>query len=362
MPVFLSPSSGGGGGTLTARSGRTLWGPGAMLGANSSGTTTAATLNDADNAVATVLIARKAGSLTDIGLYCDATEASTGNLTGRLNVGFTTVDSSGNPTQTAFGGAAPNTTQVWADGWLWITVPTPATVAVGDILAAHVWPVSGNTPDGTNFVAINQQNSYSGGAGIPYSAAFTTTWSKSTNLPLICARYSDGTIIGGAPLNLAAGSTALNDSIINTGTTPDEVGCLFSLPFAAKCSGARVIQDPSGTGSTWTVKLYLAADNTLLGSWTNGNAAKRGGVAIGSDDAYWADADLAVATNYRITVLPTAATSVALWQATVPDVGSRAWWPEGSRWQRTERKSAGSWTDTTTKLPLFALWLSEITA
>jgi len=68
-------------------------------------------------------------------------------------VGLVTVDGSGNPTNTAYGGNAIETPTFTASGWVWVTLATPASATVGDFFALRIWPHT-VAADGTNYIRV----------------------------------------------------------------------------------------------------------------------------------------------------------------------------------------------------------------
>src|SRR3990167_1622549 len=62
----------------------------------------------------------------------------------------------------------------------------------------------------------------------PYCGLYTVSWTKYTRIPLLGIEYSDGSYEFN---NCFAYTTNSATNVINTGTTPDEVGNYFSYPF-----------------------------------------------------------------------------------------------------------------------------------
>ena len=60
-----------------------------------------------------------------------------------------TLDSSGNPTTTAYGGSASHDAYTLRQtGWKWVTLSTGATANAGDFAAVHIYPGAQAPTDG----------------------------------------------------------------------------------------------------------------------------------------------------------------------------------------------------------------------
>lgn len=270
----------------------------------------------------------------------------------------TIVTVSQGPTTTPYGGSAAQTfTPVL--GWNEITFATPATAVRGDLIALAI-TTGGTAPDASNYITV----SYGSCSAFPvlgtpsgYKYSVTSYYKQSEYSAFVAGlRYSDGSPV--APL-----STVTGDAEVESDTTPDEVGAKFSVPFACKLAGFRVlIYYDHPTLTSCKVTLYDASDNILAE-----RTYTEDGNPLGSRQyiQYWLDAPISLAANtsYRLTITATRTDYGFYPQEFVPlsatyDLPAVA---EYSRWQRTERTDGGAWTDTAGRLPLFTLWLSEVT-
>jgi hypothetical protein len=326
---------------------KTLWGPAAGLGSITG--LTAVSLNDSDNSVACVMIFPKDGTIDAIGVRCTAV---TGNPPA-YNAGLVTVDASGNPTTTNYGGSATETHDFTAAGWVWVTLTTPATAVAGEVAAARFWP-TGSPPDGSNFAALLSRGGPTAPDQLPAALEFTTAWARNGFMPFVAARYDDGQIVGGIPIDATAITTNYN-----SGTTPDEVGNLFSVPFDCTCIGFR-FWSLRVASTSLTCRLLDGAGSTL-GS-TVLDADQFGGVgSMTGIDVYFDPVSLSADTDYRATTEAMEVTNRTYADWTFPDTGSRNAFPEGARWQKTSRANGGAFTDDNTNIVLMALHLSDIT-
>ena len=349
MGIFV-PAAAPAGSTANAAV-KTLWGPGAsaQLGATSASVTTLA-LNDADNSAASIFVAPKDGTTDRIGINVSAI----GGTPPAYNLGLVTLDASGNPTTTAYGGSAAQSVSSFSTGWQWITLTTPATAAAGDRIAARIWP-GGTAPDATNNITLRSRYGLHGNASLPHAQEFATAWTKTVSSPMIAVRYSDGTV---API-WAISASAILTSNFSSSASPDEQGALLTLPFSARCVGARLWLDPNSASCTGTAKLYDVSD-TLLASAAF-TAAEFQSNSLGFIDVHWDAVSLTKDASYRLTHLATSTDTRQVPNLGTPDTDSKNGVPEGSRWQQTTRNAGGAWTNTANTVPILALWLDQVT-
>jgi hypothetical protein len=355
MVLVRKPQTGGGGSTdFSAK--RFMWGPAQQLdlaGPNQSDTTA---LNDADNSVAAVYMAHKDGVINQVGLAVTAKAGS--STTVLYNIGVVTVDASGLPTSTPYGGSAleQRSVSALAVGWVWITLATPAAVAAGDLIAVRIWPEGTVPPDVSNNVTVRHVQrvgaltSYS----LPYAAVFTASWAKSGSHPIMTYRMNDGAV---APHGVI--TAGVTNTSFNSGTDPDEVGAKFQLPWGAICRGARVPLDVATQATnSFQVKLYDGA-NVLLASATVPAATVAQGTLC-HVDVWWDPVTLSALTDYRLTVLALTTDGTQMAVLTTPDTDSKEAFACGDRFGLTQRADAGAWTDTPLTVPLVGVWLEGL--
>lgn len=326
-----------------------LLGP-ASLGvpqATSTAAPTSTTLDAAADKVAYIFSVPKDGTLNRVGF-----RAVLVGTQPQYRVSFQTLNASGEPSGSVYGGCAATDVTVSA-GWNWATLSTGATAAAGDRIAAVI-EAGAVAPDASNHITVQRsQAGFLSVMGLPYTAENTTAaWVKNDDGAVIAARYSDGVVVG-TPLDA---TTILNGNV-NSGTSPDEVGCAFTVPVTLACVGARVALDPA-SGASVIVRLY--SDTTEVAVTTAILAVELSNLSVSIMDVAWDAVALSPGTTYRLTVVPQNANNVDLLQWTVPDADSKAAWPEGSRWQRTARTDAGAFAETATQLPLLGIWVNSL--
>lgn len=336
-----------------------LWGP-AALGSYPRAAVglSGYALDDSNDAVAQVFAIPRSGTITKIGVYCTAV---TGDPPA-YNVGLVTVGAStGIPSTSAYGGSALTTYDFTAGGWVWITLPTPATAVAGESAAVHIWP-TGSVPDGSNYATLSNGLMVSGGsAGLPRVPYYSVSWNVADRegWTAIAVQYSDG-LVAGLPMDNC------NTLTFDSADTPDEVGCRFTLPFSANSFGCRLVLCDAASSAPFVVTLYDAADN-MLASYTisDEDEANQGGTYPTLIDCHWAEAALTADAVYRLAIKATSGTltitpSLASFESAA-SLTNNLTIPEAGRWMQTTRTDGGAWTDTAAGLVWMALWINSMT-
>lgn len=179
-----------------------------------------------------------------------------------------------------------------------------------------------------------------------------SSWSKFGNWgPTMALKYSDGTYgVLTWPVNPGK---VINTRTFNNGSTPDERGLIFQIPFPARISGAWV-----------KIDLDAAADIVLYDNASSVLASKSlvsGQRAFTTPDNARIDFDtpvnLSANTNYRLSIKPTSASSVSIADFDINASALLSAMDGGSTWMSTSRTDAGAWTDTNTNRPYMGIIL-----
>jgi hypothetical protein len=329
----------------------TLYGPAAIgnLVAYSSALSALA-LSDADNSVAWLLPIRDAGTITHVGFLLVTINGSPPNY----NAAIVTLDSSGNPTTTAYGGSAVTTFTPSGTGWTWVALSTGATANAGDFAAVRVWP-TGTVPDGSNHITVCRAPF----AGYGITTNYATSWAPLAGASAgpMAIKYDGGAVFGNAITSTTVHAQLRSDS------TPDEAGCKFQLPAAMTVRGAQIgIDTTYGTSATFDVVLYNGAGTALATTSVSDKDFTDNSAYV---NVWFTPVSLAAATDYRLVVKPGVAGSggnVNIQRYQFEDAAAVAAWPPGDGlWQYTYRTDAGAWTDVATDLSYMGLWVSDIT-
>lgn len=257
-----------------------------------------------------------------------------------LRVGLYTLDGSGNPTSTAYGGSVYGTATPSANSELVVTLGTPATVVARDRVAVVI------EFDGTiGNVNIGRLQLIT--TNFPYTALYTGSWTKSASSPIVSLGYDDGSyppMFGGFPSVTAFASTSFN---VNTGTF-DEYGFVWTAPFAGRLRGIVGVITPAA-GADFEVIRYTGttADETLVRDGDiNGSSGSRPFYANFATGLTFARGD-----TIRVALRPTTANGITI---NVLTVASAAILESffGTDFTLCRRLNQGAWTDESTMAPL----------
>jgi hypothetical protein len=192
----------------------------------------------------------------------------------------------------------------------------------------------------TNF-NLNCYNGSSGNSG--------ATWSTS-QVGGICValKYDDGTYGQMEWPNMCP--TAFNLRTFNSGSTPDERGLLFQIPFPGRLTGVWVRID---SDNAFDIVLYDAASSAVFTetpSFVNVYATS-------GANAYYkigTPPTLTKNVNYRLAIKP-GASNISIYDMDFNSSAIRIANVPHSTWMSTSRTNAGAWTDTNTNVPFIGL-------
>lgn len=300
------------------------------------------TLDATGEYIASVLNPPKNGTITKIHI-----RMGTVTTPGDLDVRLETVDATtGMPTGTL---AGTNTNIVIAisaaTAWYTATLTAGLVVTSQDRLAIVCRWVSGSY-----IVMSFRQNIAS---GFPYRVLNTGTPTKaSTTENLITGiEYNDGTFSYSPNVPQAI----LVSSTMNTGTTPDEIGNLFTVPVGMRVCGfygytsfAQDLDVVLYQGSTALVTYTLERDEMVT---TN--------VTV---ERLFTPVTLAANTSYRLVWKATSGSSTTIYSWQAPTAAAREGQPGALDWQKTSRADAGSWSETNTDYVILSLLVDGIDA
>lgn len=332
------------------------WGPGLTFPGSGLWAISTFALNDGVRTVAGVHKLRKTGSVNRV-LINPSAKAGTSSSTIKFVIGAYTVDASGNPTTTLYGGSAATTVThaAVATGLQEITLSTPASGVRGDLVAFVVKPEGVDPPTATSNVTMRSRYQ-SGNLVLPYEAEWATSWVKNATYPLVTGRYADDEFIGYQP------SSAVISSGFASNTTPNEVGAQLTVPFGGRIVGMGGWRRPplAGTGriSLYDASSVLQGSSAYVAGETAGPSTY-GGHEVAFSPGYVVTAE----QSLRITDLATSTDSRAHIEYALSSGALRGMFKQGARWQRTSRTNSsdtGAWTDDTTRLPMWYLLFDQI--
>jgi hypothetical protein len=338
-----------------------LWGPAARFFQAGSTTITPITLNAAGVGIGGISRVRYApgGGVTinQVDLYVPT---RTGTPPA-YNVGVVTVDASGMPTTTPYGGSAIESWTPLATGSHQITLTTPATPTLGDLIACVVYD-GATPPDSSNFIAAYSAVKFgdSSASNFPYvTTRAAATWAKVGDHPVIVPRYSNGSY---APFLPAIGAVSpVSTTTFNSGSSPNRYGAKFQVPFEGACRGALVPVDVSALSNAFDVALYDASLVEM--ARTSITASQFGTVTNGVFEAWWSTGPetLSPTLDYFLFVEPQTADNLRVAQWVAPNADAKAAVPCGDLWQLSTRTGTGATTETANTVPLLGLIFDSMT-
>lgn len=289
---------------------------------------------------AVILTVPKTGTISKIGFRVGTVTKDTNGL----DVTVQGVATDGFPDGSAHGGAAAGSTGATSSNtWYWVTLGTGSTVTIGDKISLVVSWTSFDASDEL-ILNIGVQGVSSGNA-YPYVVADTGSWEFQSYGGNIAIEYSDNSI---PAIHNVHAATTLNLNVFNAGSSPDERGLKFKLPFASRIVGIwgmfrfeadSLIRLYDSDGSTVLEELFIDEDQ---------NSSAQGMYAALFDARHVLTKD----TWYRLTYLPGIGTSGRITSLTVTDDGAHKTmgaYPLGVNCIGTSRTDAGAWADVDTE-------------
>ena len=308
-------------------------------------------LDAANEKAGAVIEVPKAGSIRKI--HFRTGTVTTGDA---VDVRVETVNASGDPSGTLW---AANTngsqTILFSDDstWFTTTLTADATVAIGDrigvVIALSAVPV-GNL----NISRVGVMNADL--MGVPYTDLFTASWAKGANKPCIALEYSDSTF-SHTPNTYPV--TALTSRTYNSGSSPDERGIKFQVPFKCRTRGLWWRGDTPVTAGTLRGKLYDSGGTLLVQTPSEDHDYFQIATTTYFSD-FTAPQTLDINTVYRLTLLPETTTNLGLYEFSVNAAGIMDCFAGGQNVHLTTRTDAGSFTDTTTQRALMGLLIDQL--
>jgi hypothetical protein len=216
----------------------------------------------------------------------------------------------------------------------------------------------------TSFVAgdsIAPMSIIGSNAGQPWHRSTNSggTWSRVGTALSMILRYTDGyEFIHPYIFPVTSVTTQAFDS----GTTPDEVGMSFTLPYDFEFAGIELPMVCVSATQVNTVRLY-SHDDTILDSTTyyHGQFASANtfaNVFIPFDRFSPCTANAV----HRVTIRPSSTNDVTLYNYNVPSQDYLNAFGGGITHFHTQRTDDGAWTDTEEKRPVMKLYISRLDA
>ena len=288
-------------------------------------------------------------TITKVGIRINACASA---VTSRL--GLYTVDSSGNPTTTPYGGSNYGTFTPAANTYSEVTLGTSCSAVAGDIVALVV---DFDSSAGDMFLSANNGTSYS--HGLPYSVKYDgSSWARSPFGQLYAGHLYTSDDGGRFLATRFPAIWAAVDTIHhNSSSTPDEHANKLTLPFACRVSGLWCLISPGG-GADFNAVLYDGT--TVLESVSVGSLQVR---ASGADIKFiMFDTPVEVEGGDIVyaSIVPTTTTSLTTQKANLFAAGAATTLGFGPNDCRATRTNSGAWTDDATTIMAIGLILDQL--
>jgi hypothetical protein len=301
-----------------------------------------------------ILQAPKTGNIRKVGF-------TTGSVTTGVSLGvrIETVNSSGNPSGTLWG-TNTNASQTINDTddntWFLTQLTADAAVNKGDTFA-----VVFDNPSGAGELTLWWWIRLYGGLHVPAGKFFqSSVWGSEFEVqPAIMLEYSDSSrpiVQGTAPV------ADLTFYGFDSGTTPDERGIIFTMPFRCRARGAWMVGLPNA-GGTYRLRLYDTDGSATLAQTASldGDVKTHASNFRSAYVEFASSVELQAGSTYRLTLLPeTTGNDVGLLAVVVDQAAHLDAWPGGQAIHHTHRTNAGAWTQVTTERPVMGLVLDQV--
>lgn len=300
---------------------------------------------------ASILMPPRTGNIRNIGFRIAA--ASSPVLT--LDVGVYTVDSSGLPTTTAFGGMTAYSVSSGLTASAYISGDLGVDCTISDLTVpiAVVARVSART-SGTVSVELSAMTN---NGGVPYTARSNGTWTKATPGCSFVIKYDDGSVYH-VPGTLVSGNGS--QAFLANGNAR---GLKLQVPFACRVVGLWGAHFPS-TARSHSIVLYDDADNILATSTRTTGIYM--GVVNGIIQSPVVPVSLTANQTVRVVHLCADASGLDLYTIQFPHVDAITQALGNgfsSTLQNTSRTGAGAWTDaalTSSGSPMLGLLIDQV--
>ena len=274
-----------------------------------------------------------------------------------LRISLQTVDGSGKPSGTLYGGSTAGTqASPVANTYYVVTLGISATATVGDYIAIVV--EFDGTVGNLSLASVTVAGTGNYEIELPYMLLKTAgTWAKSEiQYGTFCLGFSDGSYFSPFPsFPWANNGTALVlvTTTYNSGSTPDERALCFRVPFSCRVMGYWAQADFDGNPS---IVLYEGTTQLVADIITSVNRSYSDqGIIWG----YFSSPQiLTINTKYYLTIKPTA-TNVVSYDILVSEAAIMDALPGGQLFYLATRTDAGAWRETTTRRPYMGLLIDQ---
>jgi hypothetical protein len=321
------------------------------------------TIDGTTDEAALVFQTEDAATITKVGFRVATITGTPGDLTISLqSLGATTGDPAG-----LLGSASVTiaATSLVAGQFNWVTLDASYAAGRGEFMAIKIDPTAGTWGASDLVVLSLALTGYNGRAGMPYaSQAPSGVYARVAGYPIFA--YGTASKVYGHPIDAVANTT------YDSGTTPDELGMVFTLPAGwgatYKIKGVRIlIGRPVNTGQSWILTLYsgttalqtVTVDSEFYGTTSAGSGYRL--YELFFDETSLTALDFGSA--YRLAIAPQGANGdVTIPEFSVRSAADMQAFPLEESAYYAGRVDAGAWSnDVTTKRIFMEIFVDDIT-
>lgn len=275
------------------------------------------------------------GTITHVGIRLNTVTSSQ-----TIRVSLQTFDTStGDPSGSNYGGSSPGTQAAPAATTSYrVALATPATATRGDIIFVVV--EFDSTAGNLTVSTCNQLVT----SGYPYLDLNTAAWVKSAGWPNLYLDYG-GTVYD----CLSLPYSALTQTTVNSGTTPDEYAAVFVAPFPCRVCGFKSLGTAVTTSADCDYVLYDSSSSALATKSISGKRMSAASANRPVEGLFDAGVVLTAGATYRLSVKPSTANNVNVTYWDFPSAAAMDALPGGQSVYYSTRTDAGSWTDVATR-------------
>ena len=319
------------------------------------GTGNLSSMDSASQVVGGVFRIPTTGTVLAIGFCCES--VTTGDpYKGQLE---TVSDTTGLPTGTLYVANATGSLTVTAPGMKFFELNGGSGVSVtkgalvAGVIRSDTW-VYGNT---SWYFSVGGNSSQK----FPYALSGSGP-SNATSSPHALLVYSDGLVI---PFGCYCSLGAPAGQSINSGTTPDEVAQVVSLPYDCAIDGVYMMMETMQ--GTVQVVLYDASNNVLESITVDNDQLGNGSSTVPMFWQFASEVTLTKDATYRVAFKSSNTTNHAINNYELPDYGGTGgplkaykMFSPGGKLYLSQRTDAGSWTDNDAKMLHCTVRVSKI--
>lgn len=284
-------------------------------------------LSAANSTYSMVFALNKSGIITDVGFWVIVSGTASQYL-----FALTQIDAAGGtPVNTNYGGSSGTVleaNQLVNAAWNWVSLSSPATGTVGDIVAARVMRQNSSTSD---YIMVSSVLTHDSNLPRRHSSGGLTG-----QHPVIAIKYNDGTVQG-MPLS------DLQTVTFNMDSDPDERGMKFSVPVDMTCNGATLV---SNFGANDSFRVLLYNDTEVVRAVAISDEDQIAVTTGNQFQVHWPSYDLIANNTYRLTLQSDgAADDISVYELSLVTGSYGYVFPGGIYWEETYRTNSGSFTD-----------------